>query len=158
MAEDELWQQTARAHTDMFCRLAYSMLHSKPDAQDAVQQMLLHTWEKRAAIGSDCLRAYMTRALINECHNIQRRRKRVDYIEEYPPIAAPQTEEHSEVYEAIRALPQKLRLPVYLRYMEEFSDAEAARALGIPVTTFRGRLHRARVRLRAMLDREVTLG
>ena len=158
MADDERWQQTARSHTVMFYKIAYSLLRSDTDAQDAVQQMLLRTWEKRAGIRADSLRAYMTRALINECHNINRQRKRIEYISEYPPVAAPQSNEYTEIYEAIDALPEKLKLPVYLRYLEGFSDVEAARSLGIPVTTLRGRLHRARVRLRAMLDREVTLG
>ena len=158
MADDELWQQTARAHTAMLYKLAFSLLHSDADAQDAVQQMLLRTWEKRAGIRDDSLRAYMTRTLINECHSIQRQRRRVEYVEEYPDLASPPTAEYREVYEAIALLPEKLRLPIYLKYLEGFDEKEAARVLGIPVTTFRGRLHRARVRLRAMLDREVIFG
>ena len=62
-----------------------------------------------------------------------------------------------EYLRTLEALPEKLRLPVYLKYLEDFSEAEAAQALHIPVTTFRGRLHRARMRLRRILDREVTL-
>lgn len=157
MADDELWQWTARESTAMLYKLAYSLLHCDADAQDAVSQTLLRTWEKRAGIRDASLRAYMTRTLINECHNIQRQRGRVEYVEEYPPIAAPQMQENREVYEAIAALPEKLRLPVYLKYLEDLSEAEAAQALRIPVTTFKGRLHRARMQLRRILDREVTL-
>ncbi len=157
MADDELWQRTARAHTAMLYKLAFSLLHSDADAQDAVQQTLLRTWEKRTGIRDESLRAYMTRTLINECHNIRRQSKRIEYIDEYPPLPAPQEKSYAEVYAALAALPEKLRLPVYLKYLEDFSEAEAAQALRIPVTTFRGRLHRARVHLRKTLDREVTL-
>lgn len=158
MANDEIWQLAARENLSMFYKLAYSLLRSDADAQDAVQQMLLRTWEKRSGVKDASMRAYMTRALINECHNIQRQRKRIEYMDEYPETAAPQDADVREVYDAIASLPEKLRLPIYLRYLEGFSDAEAAKALRIPVTTLRGRLHRARVSLRAMLDREVTLG
>ena len=155
MADDELWQRTARECTVMLYKLAFSLLRSEADAQDAVQQTLLRTWEKRTGIRDESLRAYMTRTLINECHNIQRQKRRVDYVEEYPPLAALQAREYREVYEAISALPEKLRLPIYLKYLENLSEAEAAQALRIPVTTFRGRLHRARTHLRRILDREV---
>ena len=158
MADDELWQKMARAQTVMLYRLAYSQLRSDADAKDAVQQTLLRTWEKRAGIRDDSLRAYMMRTLINECHNIQRQRRRVEYVGEYPDMASPPSAEYCEVYEALALLPEKLRLPIYLKYLEGFDEKEAARVLGIPVTTFRGRLHRARVRLRTMLDREVILG
>ncbi len=157
MADDELWQETARASAAMLYKLAYSLLHADADAQDAVQQTLLRTWERRASIRDASLRAYMTRTLINECHTLQRQRRRIQYVDEYPPIPAPQQRDVAEIYAAIASLPEKLRLPVYLKYIEDFSEAEAAQALRIPVTTFKGRLHRARVQLRRILDREVTL-
>lgn len=157
MADDELWQRTAKSLTTMLYKLAYSILHNEADAQDAVQQTLLKTWERREGIRDASLRAYITRTLINECYSIRRQSKRVEYIDEYPPLPAPQEKSYAEVYAALEALPEKLRLPVYLKYLEDFSEAEAAQALHIPVTTFRGRLHRARMRLRRILDREVTL-
>ena len=49
-----------------------------------------------------------------------------------------------------------LRLTLLLKYMQDLSEKEAAAALGIPVTTFKNRLHRARKALRKTLDREVT--
>ena len=62
-----------------------------------------------------------------------------------------------EVYQAISALPESLRLPLCLKYLEDLSEKEAAQALGLTVTTFKSRLHRARKLLRKSLDREVTL-
>ena len=54
--------------------------------------------------------------------------------------------------DAMDALPEKLRTPLLLKYMEGFSEQEIAGALGIPVTTVKSRLHRARKALRRMLE------
>jgi DNA-directed RNA polymerase specialized sigma24 family protein len=54
-----------------------------------------------------------------------------------------------------RLLSDLLRLPLLLKYIEGCSEKEAAQAIGIPVTTFKNRLHRARTELRKALDREV---
>lgn len=157
MVEDEQWQETAQGLTTMLYRLAWSMLRCDADAQDAVQTALLRTWEKRAGIRPEALRTYMTRTLVNECRNIQRKQRRVIPVEELPQEAAPETQPMGEVYAAIAALPELLRLPLYLKYLEDLSEKEAAGVLRIPVSTFKSRLHRARKQLRQTLEREVEL-
>ena len=46
------------------------------------------------------------------------------------------------------SLPETLRLPLLLRYMEGYSEKEAAGILRIPVNTLKARLKRARAKLR----------
>ena len=158
MVEVSQWQAQTKAQLPMLYKLAAGMLRSVPDAQDAVQTSLMKAWEKREQVKPEAFRVYLTRILINECHNIQRHRRRVTPVEEMPTEAAAPSSQLPEIMEAIGALPEKLRLPVYLKYLEDLSEEEGARALGIPVTTFRSRLHRARLALQKTLDREVTLG
>ena len=56
-----------------------------------------------------------------------------------------------------RALAEKLRTPLLLRYMEGFTEKEIAQALGVSLPTVKSRLHRARRALREELgDSEVT--
>lgn len=155
MVDDALWQEVATATLPMLYKIASGMLRNTADAQDAVQTALLKAWETRGRARDDAFRAYLTRILINECRNIQRRRQRVTPVEEVPAQAAPQDSQMREVLEAIAALPEKLRLPLYLKYLEDFSEQEAAQALGVPVTTFRSRLHRARQALKKALNQEV---
>jgi len=67
--------------------------------------------------------------------------------------------EDGELRAAIDALPEKLRTPLLLHYMEGFSEREIAGVLGIPVTTVKSRLYRARKALRMELeDAEVRFG
>lgn len=157
MADDRQWQQTAQELMNMLYRLAWGILRSDADAQDAVQTAFLRTWERRGGIRADALRTYMIRTLINECRNVQRKQRRVIPVEEIPQTAAPEKQSLREICEAIGALPEQLRLPLYLKCLEDLSEKEAAGALRIPVTTFKSRLHRARKQLRLILEREVEL-
>jgi len=134
--------------------MAMGILHNDADARDAVQQALLRGWEKKEAAKEGMFRWYLNRILINECRNIQRKRMRMFPVESIPDAAA-ESPDYGELYDAIRHLPEDLRLPLLLKYLQGASEKEGAMALSIPVTTFKNRLHRARKALRKLLDREV---
>jgi len=135
-------------------RLSLSILRSAADAQDAVQQGMLRAWERRRQVSDESkTRAWLTRIVVNECRNIQRKRMRVFPVAQMPEGGADnRTAESEEMKAAIDALNEKLRTPLLLKYMEGFSEREIAMALGIPVTTVKSRLHRARKALRMVLE------
>ncbi len=155
MVSDAMWQETAKACLPLLYKVACEVTHNSADAQDAVQQALLHTWEKRGRIRPDALRAYMTRAVINEGRTLLRRSKQMTPVAEFPAVAAPEKPDLRPLMAAIAALPEHLRLPVTLKYLQDLSEKECAAALGLPLTTFRSRLFRARKALREALEEEV---
>lgn len=59
--------------------------------------------------------------------------------------------------EAMDSLPEKIRLPLLLKYMEGMTEKEAAMALKISLTTLKSRLFRARKALAKQLKEEVKL-
>ena len=63
-------------------------------------------------------------------------------------IPAPAADDYSDLYAAITALEEKLRLPVELYYLEGFKTREIAGMLGIPENTVKTRLRAAREHLR----------
>ena len=128
-------------------RLAQSILHQEADAQDAVQQSAVKAWAAADRIGEGREKAYITRIVINECRNIQRHRHRVMPVEEPRGTGSPDAQD-SELKAVVEALPETLRLPLLLRYMEGYSEQEAAAILRIPRNTLRARLKRARAKLR----------
>ena len=135
-------------------RLAQSILRQEADAQDAVQQAAVKAWAAADRIGEGREKAYITRIVVNECRNIQRHRRRtlpMDAPEKIGTSSAPD----SELKAVVDALPDTLRLPLLLRYMEGYSEKETAAALRITLNTLRVRLKRARAKLRtAWLDTE----
>ena len=154
MADRWEYERVAQEALPMLYKIAVGILRSDADARDAVQQALLKGWEKKENAQEGKFRWYLNRILINECRNIQRRRMRV-FPADMPPAAEQTPPDYQELYDAIWALPEELRLPLLLKYIEGCSEKEGAAALGIPVTTFKNRLHRARKQLRKTLDREV---
>lgn len=69
---------------------------------------------------------------------------------ELPECPAP-ADAGGEVRGAVLALPDKLRLPVVLHYMEGYRVDEIARMLHMPQGTVKSRLRNARARLKDML-------
>lgn len=94
---------------------------------------------------------WITRILINECHNENKRRKRFSLLEETPD---PPVEDFDALplKEAIRKLPQDLKEVVILRYFAGYTLAETAEALQIPRGTAATRQRRALALLRLELE------
>ena len=137
-------------------RLAQSLLRHPSDAQDAVQQAALKAWQALDRLPPGGERAYFARIVINECRNIQRVRMRVLPVAEVPEPACPPAD--GDLAAAIADLPEDLRLPLLMKYMEGFREREIASALGIGVPAVKSRLFRARRKLERILKEEVELG
>ena len=137
-------------------RLAQSILHQSADAQDAVQQAAIKAWQARDRVRTGGERAYFTRIVINECRNIQRQRMRTMPVAEFPDKGYLPPD--MELANAIASLPEQLRLPILLKYMEGYSEKEAAAALDITVPALKARLFKARRQLEKELKEEVELG
>ncbi len=151
---DTTWfREQAEKLSPTLYRVAQSILRSSPDAQDAVQEALLKAWAARDRCHQETFAPYVTRILINECRNIQRQRMRLTPVENLPEEAAPPEGADLDLRDAINRLPDSLRLPILLRYMEGWPDAMVAKALGITALAVRGRLHRGRKALHHLLER-----
>lgn len=152
MIDGERFVREVTDMQDMLYRLSMSYLHHDQDAQDAVAQALENAWRHRARVEDAAFRPWLTRIVINQCKSMLRRRARVspsDQLERLSGIAPPPD---IALRDALTRLPEKLRTPLLLHYMEGFSTDEVARALRLPGTTVRSRMHRARLRLRAELS------
>ena len=149
---DEAFERAILEMTETLWRICCSQLRQKADREDAVQEALKKAWEKRKLLKDQAaLKPWLARILINECHNIQRKSKRLIPVEELPPPAPP-NQEDGLMRELILSLPEKYRMPVVLMLMEGMSAQETARALRIPQGTVHSRMHRAREILRTQWE------
>lgn len=131
-------------------RIAYSIVRNEHDAQDAVQQALLAVWARRECVEFARLKPYLTRAVMNACRDIQRARQKTIPMKEMPEMSYQPPD--GVLADAVERLPEELRLPLLLHYMEGYKLAEIAGALGQSLPQVTSRLFRARKRLKRMLE------
>lgn len=137
------------AYSNAMYRIAWAILNNDEDCKDALQETALKAWEKRSSLRDTAhFRTWITRILINSCYDTRRKNRRIVWndIPEEPALPP-----NPDLAIALASLPEKLRLPLVLVYSEGMTYAEAAKALHLPVSTVRGRIHRGREQLRKEL-------
>jgi RNA polymerase sigma-70 factor (ECF subfamily) len=163
-----------RRYNGKLFRVARSILRNDSEAEDALQDAYLdafrHISDFRA--GSS-LATWLTRITIN--HALMRLRKQrrnrvvvsmtgteegaerdvADETGETPAGAALRGELRRLIEQRIDGLPLSYRTVFVMRDVEEMTVEETANALGIPSSTVRTRLHRARALLRESLAQDV---
>lgn len=135
-------------------RVAKSLLSNDADCGDAICETIARAFEKLHTLKSDAYaKTWLTRILINECYNILRREKKIVYLEDYAGKEETQEQQdYSELYEAIRKLPEEGRLAIVLYYMEGYSVKEIAGIMKTTESAVKKRLARAREKLRIYLE------
>ena len=119
---------------------------------EAVYKSLRSHWKLRHPEYFD---TWVTRILINECHNEQRRQKRFRPLEELPETAS-EDFDSLPLKEALLRLPKDLKEVVILRYFAGYTLAETAESLNIPQGTAATRQRKALQLLRLELGEEVS--
>lgn len=148
--------QAVRDAEDSLYHVSKAILKNDQDCGDAVQEALLTAYEKLYTLKEDkYFKTWLTRILINECYSIIKKKKRLVPYEEYLEDAgAWETDKYTDLYLAIQALPEELRVLVTLYYIEGFSVKETGEILHLAQGTVKSRLHKARALLRDSLQEE----
>ena len=134
-------------------RISCGMLHEPQDRMDAVQEAVLKAWQNLHRLRrEEYFETWLTRILINECHNIQNARRRSAPMDELPECAAPPEDGNRALQDALASLDEALRLPLLLCYMEGYRVREIAKILCIPEGTVKSRIARGKSKLKALLE------
>ena len=152
MDRDELLTLYDRYHNAVY-RLALSFTRSVPDAEDITQSVFLKLMDKAPVLQSGKEKAYLMQMCVNACRDLRRSAWNSRRTELRDDIVF-ETSEESGLFEAVMALPQKLRLVVQLHYGEGYSGAEIAELLHCSPSAVSMRLHRARKLLRQRLEED----
>ena len=148
MMEERPFTQKLLESEPMLYRIACALLRSEADRQDAMQETALKAWKNRASLREEqYFRTWISRIMVNECHNLHRKNSRYVPMEELPDRPAPETGEQ-ETRLMLESLPEKQRVPLVLHYLEGFSLEEIARVQHISLALVKYRMHQARKALR----------
>lgn len=135
-------------------RVCLSILRQPQDAQDAVQESLVKAFARLDKIRPDTLGPYLMRIAINESRNIQRQRRRFVPMEQLPKEGQPMETRDLDLRAVLDQLPDSLRLPILLYYLEGWTDPMIARALNISQVALRTRKSRGRRLLKQYLTQD----
>lgn len=148
------------AHYDFIFRTAYKWCGNRADAEDVAQDVCiklasaLKSFDGRAAF-----RSWLYRIVLNAVRDGQRqgvrRARQVDALSEITAAEiAPEQESavaQSQLWEAVRRLPEKSCDAMLLVYAEQRSHAEAAEIMGVKESTVSWYVHEAKKALKDMV-------
>lgn len=152
MNKKQFTTQVLEAEKSLY-HIAKSILKNDEDCADAIQNAVLHAYEKLHTLRNErYFKTWLTRILINECNHIIRSRKELIPYEDYFDTREQEPQEdYSEVFEAIMELDSTYRIPLVLFYVEGFSIREICRILNLSQGTVKTRLYRSRKLLKEKL-------
>lgn len=156
----ELLTESFKSLSDGLYRVAYYMLESQADAEDAVQDLFIKLWGNREQLDTVLnFKAYCTSLMKNLCIDRLRKESKVQGMEPGPDIAESRLvdedydarEKLERVMAAIERLPGRQRDVMKMYVLEEMSYDEIAERTGMSNLTLRVLLSNARKSLRSQI-------
>lgn len=141
-------------------KVAYYILESEDEAEDAVQELYLKLWESRKSLdGIRQPKAYCIRMLKNLCIDRIRSAVHLAFTENLPESPAPRSQDDvfdarrrlDKVLKAVKALPERQKQVLLMRTVEGLSYEEMSARTGMNNATLRVTLSQARTKLKSMI-------
>jgi RNA polymerase sigma-70 factor (ECF subfamily) len=153
--KDQEFREFFEAEFRPLRRLGYLLTGDWAEAEDLAQEAMVRTYRAWGRITErERPGAYARSVLVNRRRSLLRRSavaaKHAEMLRapEYRPDLG---DEGMVLWDAIRALPQRQRAAIVLRFYEDMPEAEVASALDMPVGTVKSLVHRGVGRLREKL-------
>jgi len=161
-------ERLVRENADWVRSVIFAVTGRADGVDDIAQQVWARAWEQLDTLEDPSrLRSWLysiaRHAAIDANEARRRQRERQTELREHvgaprapsPVLSLAADELRARVLEAIRALPVIYREPFVLRHVEDWSYAEIAAVLGLPIDSVETRLVRARRLLREYLQGKV---
>jgi RNA polymerase sigma-70 factor (ECF subfamily) len=163
---DAAWESLVQQHQQAVFRLAYLLTGDAADAEDVAQEAFIRAF--RSLERFDTARPWRPWVLSITANLARNRRRTIGrYLANLSrfarlnpePVFNPEgqiVEQHraQALWQAVRRLERPDQEVIYLRYFLELPVEEAAAVLQVAEGTVKSRLHRALIRLRAVVEAE----
>ncbi|MEW6226018.1 MAG: RNA polymerase sigma factor [Chloroflexota bacterium] len=166
---DGTYEVLVRAHVDRCHAIALRVLGNPHDAEEVAQDALVRAYRALGSwpperIREVRLRPWLATIVVNLCRN--RVRRHVPTTTPLAPLVeaglepradpsgdparlAGRAAEREQLASLLAGLPERYRVPVVLRHVDDLSYAELAEVLGRPEGTLKAQVHRGLALLRA---------
>ncbi|MEM9887619.1 MAG: RNA polymerase sigma factor [Bacteroidota bacterium] len=148
---------------DKLYRFALRMMNNAPEAEDVVQEVLIKLWHQRTRLQQIAnIEAWSVRMTRNVSIDKLRMRKQSEDVSQLvdletdlanPEELVERQDTFAMVEKAMQQLPEKQRMVMHLRDIEEYSYQEIAEQLAIPLNQVKVNLFRARKSVQALLTK-----
>lgn len=140
------------AERDGMVRLAHLLTGSLVTAEDVVQDAFVRLYDVLDDVRQPG--AYLRRMVINLCHSHHRREDVARrWRDRQPPPEVVVPPDVDETWQAVRALPDRQREALVLRFHLDMKVADIAAALDLPVGTVKSDIHRGLATLAGEVSR-----
>jgi len=166
---DTGFEPLVRAHADRCYAIALRVLGDPHDAEEVAQDALVRAYRAlssydHARIRELRLRPWLATIVVNLCRNrVTRKRTPTTPLDDAmadgrepaapsrdgPAAVAEQNADRERLAALLGTLPERYRVPVVLRHVDDLSYAELAEVLGRPEGTLKAQVHRGLAMLRA---------
>lgn len=159
-------EEVMNAHGEYLIRMAFMYVKDWPTAEDIVQETFISYYKNLDQFQNrSTVKTYLTRILINKCHDHLRswKNKKHFFTQLFNHLPAGnstpeewiiRTNTQSSIVNEIIKLPVKYREVILLYYYQELTILEISTVLGCPENTVKTRLSRARLQLKDKVDLE----
>lgn len=160
------FEQIVLRHENRIMALAARLLGAREEARDVAQEVFLRAFKYLHRLDvQKPVEPWLMRITVNVCRDAARLRQRrlatfvdvdePDRIDDSPdPYAGLARKQEQQILQkALETLPEKERLAIVLRDVEELSTAEVAAILQSSETTVRSQVSRGRLKLKLAIDR-----
>ena len=157
MRSEEAVNRAIENYASTVKRICFIHLKNEADTEDICQTVFLKYAMNDKVFDSEAHeKAWIIRVTINACKDLWKSffRKHTVSLDAYVEQGGVVDAAHSEVLEAVLALPEKYRRVIYLHYYEGYPAADIAEILRINVNTVYTHLTRAKSLLRDELGGE----
>jgi RNA polymerase sigma-70 factor (ECF subfamily) len=159
------FEEIYRAHAGRLYGVAFRMLGNAADAEDLLQEIFLAAHRKLETFrGDSALGTWLYRLAVNLCLDYLRSRTGraisvTDALDDEPLAdtgshkLADQAVARMDLERALAHLPEGCRMAFVLHDVEGLEHREVAEVMGIAEGTSKSQVHKARIKLRALLSR-----
>lgn len=162
--EERQFHEFVTAQRPTLVRTAFLLCGDPDEAHDLVQTTLMRVHRRwRGIERMDAPEVYARRVLINLTASWWRSRLRHRWVPlaDLPHPAAPdaigRVTDRDELWQAVMTLPPRTRAVLVLRYFEDMTELDTARALECSVGSVKSQASRGLARLREVLSTDLVL-
>lgn len=143
----------AQQHWSQLVALARGILAGDTEAEDVVQDALIHAWQRLRTLRRPERFAAWMRKIVTR-RSLDRIRARKPVVEDVVlSISDPSPGDRIDAARLLGALAPRQRAALFLTWIEGCTDREAAQILGMRPSTVRVHRHRGMQRLRELVEK-----